>query len=482
MKKTIELPYQPQPKQRLLHETEARLVLYGGAAGGGKSTSLRWDIIGWCLQVPGLDAYLFRRTLPELEANHIRKIKTELPATLGSYNETRKRYEFFNGSGINFCYCEKEDDVARYQGAEIHLLGVDEAAHLTDYQLNYLISRVRLGDFAARVPEKYRALLPRAVFTSNPGGPGHLFLKQKFIDAGPAGVMFTDPELEWPSIFIPARMGDNQYLDRGYEKQFSGLPPELAKALREGDWDAVVGKALHSLSRETHMLRPFVPPRHWTRFMAMDWGTARPFSVGWYCVSEGAVLAAKDGWPERYLPDGAVIRYAEWYGWNGKANQGCRLESPAVAKGILQRETERKDPPMMYRVIDSAAGNRHDGPSVIERMEQTDERLRFRKSEKDRKAGYREFLDRLALTDSGEPMFFCTSDCTHFWRTVPTLVLDDTDPEKGPDTQQEDHVYDEVDYGFLSRPFVTTEKDVYDEELREARRQARKSVDPYATA
>src|SRR3546814_485304 len=117
--RTIALDYTPQPRQALLHATTATWVFYGGAVGGGKSHSIRWDLIGWCLQVPGIDCYLFRRTLGELEDNHIRNIREEIPAEIATYNDTKKRLEFFNGSGINFCYCKEEQDVKIYQGAEI---------------------------------------------------------------------------------------------------------------------------------------------------------------------------------------------------------------------------------------------------------------------------------------------------------------------------------------------------------------------------
>ena len=496
----ITLSYEPQPRQKLLHTTDARWALYGGAAGGGKSHAIRWDLYAWCLQVPGIDCYLFRRTLGELEDNHIRKIRHEIPPQLATYNETRKRLEFENGSGINFCYCEKEKDVERYQGAEIHVLGIDEAGHLTPHQLNYLVTRVRLGAFAERVPAGYRAKLPRAVLGSNPGGPGHAFLKRTFIEPAPAETIFhasayADPgnpeDRGPPAIYIPARMQDNRFLDKGYAGQFGGLAPELARALREGDWDAVVGAAIHNISRERHLLRPFVPPRHWTRFMSIDWGTAKPFSVGWYAVSEGAVLNGRDSYPSRYLPAGAVVRYAEWYGWNGREDEGCRLASQQVAREILRREAERGDPPIDYRVADSQMWAQHDGPSVQENMfEATDGRLILRKAKKDRKANYTEVISRLAgnprFFENGvtedEPMLFATANCTHFWRTVPILTLDETDPEKGPDTKLEDHVYDELAYACRSRPFVLTEQDRFEIEFGEEMREARgEVVDPYST-
>ncbi len=491
----IRLSYDPQPRQLLLHTTTAKQILFGGAAGGGKSHSLRWDIIRFCLYVPRLDAFLFRRTRPELESNHIRRIRNELPAELGEYIDRKNRYEFFNGSGINFCYCEKESDVERYQGAEIHYLGVDEAGQLTDYQLNYLRARVRLGGF--EVPEKYRNFLPRMVFTSNPGGPGHQFLKQTFVDAAPRETVFLDRTLEvpgqpgtgWRSIFIPASMSDNKYLDPSYAGQFSALPAELAKALRDGDWDAVVGQALHTLSRERHQLRQFIPPKHWTRFQSIDWGTASPFSVGWFCVSEGAELPAKDGWPARWLPAGAVVMYDEWYGWNGKANHGARYSPQTVAQGIVARE-EKRGEVMDYRIGDTEMWAMKGGPSIVEWFMNTDPRLVMRKSEKDRKRNYQEIMARLAgnvkFSETGEiledPMFFATANCVHFWRTCPPLVLDEVDPEKGPDTNQEDHCYDQLVYGLRSRPYITLEKDrLYMKYADEEQAALRGNVDPYAT-
>jgi hypothetical protein len=502
----ITLPYEPQDKQKLLHTTAARQIFYGGAAGGGKSYSLLWDAISFCLDNHGLDAYLFRRTLGELEDNHIRKIQQLIPPVLGKYNDTKKRFEFYNGSGINFCYCEKEKDVLRYQGAEIHWLGIDEAAHLTEYQITYLRTRVRLGSWTP----KGKGWLPRIVYASNPGGPGHQFLKTTFIDPSPPLKYFYDESMRdpknpedhgWPSIFIPAKMADNLYLDKSYAGQFRALAPELARALTEGDWDAVVGAALHNLSRERHQLRQFSPPRHWTRFMALDWGTARPFSVGWYAVSDGAALAAKDGWPERDLPAGAVIRYAEWYGFDGRPNHGLRLSADQVANGILEREANHRATIVDYygritgecpapaptaRVGDSGMWSSHDGPSPRERMFRvTDGRINLIQSRKDLKVNYAEIIARLAGNSkfskdgntSDDPMLFITANCTQFWRTVPPLVLDENDPDKGPDKNQECHVYDELQYALAYRSSVTTKQE-YDDMGKPRQRR----IDPYATA
>lgn len=500
----IRLDYSPQPRQALLHETPAHQIFYGGAVGGGKSHSLRWDAIGFCLDNPGLDAYLFRRTRQELNMTHIRRIELEIPSELGRLNKTDNRFEFKNGSMLNFCYCENESDVTRYQSAEFHWLGVDEASHLTEFQLVYLRGRVRLGDWKPRgwsgePGSKFKGLLPRIVFASNPGGPGHDFLKRTFITPNPQGeVIFSDTsmqvsddDLPWPSIYIPAKIKDNKFLARGYEGQFKALGPEMYKALTEGDWDAVVGQALHNLSRDKHLIRPFKPPQHWTKFMVIDWGSARPFSVGWFTVSEGALLKGKQGFPDVYLPSGALIQYNEWYGWSGQTNKGCGMASHAVAKEILLREDQRGEV-MDYRVGDSEMWSVHDGPSIADKMrDATNGRFVMRKSVKDRRQNYAEVLSRLAgdvhFMDDGtigdHPMLFITGNCEHWWRTVPVLILDSNDPDKGPDTKMEDHCYDCTSYACRSRPYVMTKEDRYLEEWGDEIRRARgRGGDPYATA
>ena len=489
----IALDYTPQPRQELLHATPARQILYGGAVGGGKSHGLRWDAYDFCLWNEGCQAYLFRRSYTELRDNHIMHVRYEIPEALGVYAETRNNLEFVNGSILHFRYCEKEADVFRYQGTEMHWCGIDEAGQFTDSQINYLKSRNRLGGWK---PARDTARLPRFALASNPGGPGHNFLKEIFVNSAPPETLFWDRTMKnpenpddkgWLSIYIPARIADNKYIDANYAGALGGLPPEMAKAYREGDWDAVVGKAIWNLDRARHQLRPFTPPRHWTHFMSIDWGTAAPFSVLWLAVSEGVELASKDNWPAVWLPSGAVIVYNEWYGWNGRPNHGLRMAPQDVAREIRKIETERNEI-MDYRVGDTEMWASKGGPSASEWFRR--ENVMLRQAKKDRKRNFLEIIARLAgnptikegATPVTDPMLFVTANCKHFWRTVPALTLDDVDPEKGPGDGLENHCYDSLAYACRSRPFITTQEQRYMAEWGEEAEKARgKVADPYAT-
>ena len=487
------LSYQPNDKQQILHAVRARQIMYGGAAGGGKSHALRMDGLIACLENPGLQAYLFRRTYPELKDNHLIPIQQMgIPPEVAVWKETDRKLTFYNGAFLQFCFAEDLGDIFKYQGAEMHWLGIDEAALFMPEQIKFLRTRVRLGRFEP-TQEK---MFPRIVIGSNPGGPSHNFLREVFIEQAPPMHVFHDRTTQskkakgWTSVYIPARMDDNPYLDvDSYEGSFTALSAERAKALRDGDWDVVAGAALSMLERGRHMVRHFKPPRHWTHIMAMDWGTAKPFSIGWYVVSEGAVLAAKDGFPDVRLPKGAIVRFAEWYGWSGEADTGCRMSSSEVAREVLKLEAEMDLPPIDVRVADPQMWASQDGPSPQQNMRSaTSGVFVLRQGRRDRKANYTEVINRLVGEPDEHgvvrPMFYVTANCRHFWRTVPGLVLDTLEPDKGPSTRtQEDHIYDEVGFGLATYSRVTTAQDRYRDEMLELASEfsgGGASRDPYA--
>lgn len=480
------------PKQMTALKSEATEILYGGSAGSAKSHLMRVASIIWCLAIPGLQCYLFRRIREDLIKNHMEGptgFRAMLSDMLGYEVEiVEDEIRFSNGSRIYLCHCKDEKDRFKYQGAEIHVLLIDELTHFTDVIYRFLRSRVRIPS-GMHMPERYNPLFPRILCGSNPGGIGHAWVKTTWIDSAPAMSVWRVPDDEGGFLrqFIPARLSDNPSINqKQYTSNLSGLGnPELVKAMLEGDWDVVAGAAV-DIDRARHMVRPFTPPKHWTKFMSMDWGFVRPYSVGWYCVVAGATeLAETSRWPSKWLPDGAVIRYREMYGWTGKPNEGIRQESPEVARKVLAAEEEAGET-MDYRIADTQIWAQNDGTSIFERMfRATNGRFNPRKSEKDRQASYSEVCTRLRGDEVDEevfqPMLYVTESCAQFWRTVPPLVLDENNPEKGPDEKQEVHIWDELAYALMSRPYVRTEAQRLKAQFQRLRRMHNvdKDGDPY---
>ena len=315
--------YIPHPKQVLFHKTFANEVLFGGSVGPGKSRALRAEALRWACTIPGLQIYLFRRTFPELEKNHIIPSQMEFPKDLGEYKSQARRWEFFNGSMLHFCHCQYEQDVFQYQGAEIHLLLIDELTTFTKFQYDYLRGRVRC---TLPVPEKFKHKVPGIYCASNPGGVGHTFCRARWVDYAKAMEVKRAPVLEGGMLrqYIPALLEDNPTLtstDPGYRSRLEALPEPYRTAYLKGDWDIFIGQAF-DFYYDYHVVKDHPVPSGAPVYMTFDWGFGAPFSVGWWYVDQ----------------DGRLIRFSEWYGWDGNQNKGLRLTDIEVADGINTRE------------------------------------------------------------------------------------------------------------------------------------------------
>lgn len=443
-----------EPKSVAAFTTLATEVLYGGAAGGMKSFTLRASAIRWCADVPGIQVYLFRRTLPDLRDNHLRgpsslhfMLADYLEKGHVKYRQVENEFEFWNGSVLHLCYCDSENDVEKYRGAEIHVLLIDELTHFSEYQYRFLRSRVRSAGL--KVPQQYRGRLPRIETASNPGSIGHAWVKRTFISPAPAHEVWRAPSDEGGMLrqFIPARLSDNPYLTRddpSYADRLRGLGSDsLVRAMLEGDWDIVAGAAFEKLRRDVHAIEPFDPPQDWLLFGSLDWGSSKPFSFGLWAVANGNALP--DG---RIYRRGAIIRYNEVYGWNGKADEGVRKEATEVADIVKARCGGRR---LAYIAADPSMWKVDGGPSIAETMLRRG--IVLRKADHNRLTGYVEVRQRIAGDGDG-PMLYATKNChAGFWRTMPDLVMDEDHPED-VDTEQEDHCYDDVRYGCVSRPWM----------------------------
>jgi hypothetical protein len=459
------------PKQGLALETEANEVLYGGAAGGGKSHLMRVAAILWCASISGLQVYLFRRVREDLIKNHMEGPKgfraILAPWVLcGFVRIVDDEIRFWNGSKIYLCHCKDEKDIYKYQGAEIHVLLIDELTHFTESMYRFLRSRVRMVGLT--VPENWVGRFPRILAGANPGNVGHLWVKATFVDGVESyTVRQTEPEDGgMKRQFIRAVLEDNPSMtndDPNYEHKLSGLgSANLVKAMRFGDWDVIEGAFFDCWDQRRHVVRPFEIAEHWTKFMSGDWGSAKPFSFGWWGIVTEPMRVDTPFGNKVNLPRGCMVRYREWYGCKDKTpNVGLKLTAEQVADGLVEREPSREK--IDYRVLDPAAFTEDGGKSIEERMRlaaaESRRSLVFRRADNSRVAGrgamggWDQVRQRLVGDDDGDPMLVVFSTCTDFIRTVPALQHDKVRPED-IDTDGEDHAGDEARYACNSRPWV----------------------------
>ena len=476
-------------KQTKALQSPATEILYGGAAGGGKSYFMRALAIILCGLIPGLNVYLFRRIYDDLIKNHMEG-PGGFPVMLSSLIESghvqivADEIRFWNGSRIFLCHCAEDKHRFKYQGAEIHVLLIDELTMFTEVIYRFLRGRMRapgrtipqwaIEFFRDKFGVELSAKIPLALCGSNPGNIGHQWVKAGWLDGAKEFEVRRMSRSEGGMLrqYIPARLEDNPHVDADeYGGKLEGLGSrELVKAMLHGDWNIVAGAYFDNIREDKHKLPGFVPPKHWTRFRSMDWGSAKPFSVGWWVVAEAEWVKFRDG-KERMLPKGALIRYREWYGVKKtedgvpKPDTGLRLSAEAVGRGIKEREAgEAIDESMS--VADPSMWKEDGGPSNAERMLRCDPKRpnenvgpRFRAADNTRIPGWQQFYARLdwETMEDQAPAMFVTEDCLDWWRTVPALMHDEAKRED-IDTRMEDHAGDDTRYACMARPVSRVQK------------------------
>ena len=461
-------------KQCVAFETVATEVLFGGAAGGGKSHLMRVAAIVWCASIAGLQVYLFRRVRDDLIKNHVEGPKgfRALLAPWTHANWCRlsgNEIRFWNGSRIYLCHCQDERDIYKYQGAEMHVLLIDELTHFTETMYRFLRNRVRMVGIKDNLTGDQVGKFPRVLCGANPGNIGHLWVKRTFVDGvEPLAIRHATGDGGMLRQYIPARLEDNPSMardDPGYEARLEGLGSKsLVAAMRWGDWDVIEGAFFDCWDVRRHVLPPFPIPDDWTRFRSGDWGSASPFSIGWWAVVTDSHSVPNSAGGMVTLPRGAIIRYREDYGASGPG-KGLKLTAEQVAARIIERE--RHDPKLQTGVLDPNTWSADGGPAIAERINlqlSAARMVSFRKADNARVArggshdrggpmgGWDQMRSRM-IGDDTTPMIFCFSTCVDSIRTIPTLQHDPMRAED-LDTSQEDHCADEWRYACMSRPWA----------------------------
>lgn len=413
----------PGPQTRAL-SIDIPELLYGGARGGGKTDAG----IAW-IGAPGADAMAH----PRYRGLVIRKNGKDLRewvdraymrwAAYGVRKAGNQSVEFRwpSGAAIHTGHLADKDAYEHYQGMEFQRLLVEEATQIPDEE-RYL--RLK-SSCRTSVPE----LRPAVFLTCNPGGPGHSWVKQRFLDPAPAGTPFRGSNGLF-RVFIPARLEDNPTLmlaDPSYEAFLNGLPDALRRAWRDGDWDAFEGQYFLEWSRERHVRPAWSPPRSWSHYRAVDWGYwPNPWACVWVAVDH----------------DGNEICYREARGW--------RMTPEQVALRILELSAEDGDR-WGPTAADPSMWSTDDGQSHAERFAAAG--LPLVQAYNDRVQGWMRLHEYLAINQAtGRPWLQVCDSCLELIRVIPQLIHDDIRVEDVTKDAKLDHLPDALRYHLMRRP------------------------------
>ena len=396
-------------------------VLYGGAAGGGKSYAMLVDPLRFAHRAAhrGL---IIRRSMPELR-ELIDKSRELYPKAFPGckYKEVEKLWNFPSGAKIEFGFLERDADVYRYQGQAYSWIGFDEITHLpTEFAWNYLASRLRTTD--SEIQTYMRC-------TANPGGAGATWVKKRYIDPAPSYESFIGAD-GLTRKFIPARLQDNPFLatDGRYEQMLKALPPTQRQQLLDGNWDVSEGAAFTEFVPQLHVITPFEIPVHWERIKGIDYGYASESACIWGAVDPS---------------DGTLIIYRELY---RKGLLGTDLAD-------LITNMELADPFSVPGVLDTACWSRTGttGPTIGETLIRAGHKLR--RADKNRIQGKIQIHEYLKVMQSGRPRIQIFNTCPNLIRELQSIPLDKKNPED-VDTHAPDHAYDALRYLIMSRPRI----------------------------
>jgi hypothetical protein len=482
----------PNPKQLIAHYCEADWTFYGGAAGGGKSEWLVVSAIKDCLEFPKSNVAIFRRTHPELEQHIIGRFlelcAAFINAGLVRYNKQDGCAKFWNGSKLWFCHCQYEKDVYKYQSFQLRSLNIDEASHFTEFQVRYLITRVRKAQVAGR---------KRVRLASNPGNVGHGWLKRWFIKPVPQELglraalqpfevwrpLSTDgrtPADRVPTrAFIPAYFSDNDALQRAdpdYLANVYQLGGDKAKQLAEGDWDAADSMIVGGVWQDQRMvletdvalinnygLQPgqiipwhVIPDANWRPpvganiYGSVDYGYGAPWAFHLHSVLPGGHTRT---FFEFYLTrkrdatQAKMIREVIERLMLPPSEGGCSMSRPewivlepimfgsrqemGIAKSIAEVYDDELLRPLQITPLKGAGGR----PARMSRPNR--------------------WLAALATAPDGLPWHSITAACPNAIRTVPEIPWDEEDPEV-EDDRSENHCYEGMGRFFEARPHAPT--------------------------
>ena len=293
---TWKYPIELYDKQRQAVAAPADEVLFGGSLGGGKTEMILKHMVDICCLVPNAKTLVIRRSFPEL-IEIAGRLKKRIPPQLATYNKSDHVLRFHhNGAELHLGYLDSEDDATRYQGQEYVKVGFDELTHYDKEWVALVTSRIRgTGQIAEDMTR--HGFTMGVLAASNPGGRGHAWTKETFIDPAPAGEPFTGED-GVRRVFIPSSLYDNPFIDHeDYVRRLGALDPERKRALIEGDWSIPAGTRFPQFRERIHVIKPEdfpIPPVGVVRVVGVDYGINDPFAAVWAAKVGDTIVVYRD--------------------------------------------------------------------------------------------------------------------------------------------------------------------------------------------
>lgn len=443
-------PYTAQEKQAIAHRRWAKERLYGGAAGGGKTEWLLAEVLAPILRY-GVNGLLLRRTFGALNQPEgiVERLLTRIPRHIGVYNNSQHRWRFRNGALLQLGYLQNDGDVQQYMGAEFGVVGWDQVEQFTEWQYRRMLHPLRVSEGHPAREAGYR---PFMVATANPGGVGHTWVKSRWIDPAPPGVVWQpSPSKDEPRpgsrLFVPATIDDNRFLGQDYLDQLDGLPEDERRALRMGDWDVYAGARFgRTWRRNVHVVDPEDYPvplgASVARGIGIDYGGENPFAALWGARfgADGSIVVYRELYEAGLTPaeQAEAIRAAELEGERGPGRPVPAWLDPAC---WIRDPNQQKPPP-------GAIGGGQKGAPPAGSIADTYRRhgVPVQKANNDRRTGTALIASRLKPDRiDHRPRLYIYSSCLNLIRTLPGIPRDKKDPELY-DTTGEDHAVDALRY------------------------------------
>ena len=387
----------PQPKQKEFMLAKHKYVAYGGARGGGKSWAVREKAKRLALKWAGIKILIIRKTYTDLRDNHILPLRAELPSALAPYKETDKAFCFMNGSRIKCSYFANDSDALQYQGQEYDIIFLEEATQFSELVFNVLKACLRgANDFPKRM-----------YLTCNPDGIGFLWVKRLFVSRE-----YLEGENPDDYVFIQALVDDNKILTEknpDYVRQLDSLPEEMRKRWRYGSWDVAEGQYFNEFRRDLHTCEPFVLPREWRRYIAIDYGLDM-LAAYWVAV---------DGEMNCYV-------YKEL----------CRPDLPISDAAHAINDMTTADERIYCVLAPPDLWNRSQETGKSKALLFSEAGLTLTKSNNDREAGWLAIKELLKQDERGHCRLHIFTCCPTLIRHLPELLRD---PKRPTDTRNEPH-------------------------------------------